>query len=110
MANRRSTHFQIQTSKRYERDLNLVSKIKSTRGTACQICGYRLIKKDGTDYCEVHHLESLANEGLDIKSNMLVVCANCHVMFHYGNVEILNHNHINLIVKIDGIVYTCSLN
>jgi len=55
---------------RYERDKSLVAKLKQERGSACQICGFAFTKQDGTDYCEIHHLESLANGGLDVSGSL----------------------------------------
>lgn len=94
---------------RYERDVTLVAKIKQARGSACQVCGYKFTKKDGTDYCEVHHLEALSDGGLDIAANMLVLCANCHRVFHYGSVEVQNHTSSKITLTIDGNPYSCDL-
>lgn len=97
----------VEVSSRYERDTGLVAKIKLARGSACQICGYKFTKRDGTDYCEVHHLEALADGGLDVCSNMLVLCANCHRIFHYGNVKVLNHTHSKITLSINGSTCSC---
>jgi len=97
-------------AKRYERDKSLTSYLKLRRGSACQICGFTFTKKNGTDYCEVHHLEWLAHGGLDVLSNMLVLCANCHRCFHYGNINIINHTPSQLIVDVNGTGHSCQLN
>jgi hypothetical protein len=107
MLNRRSAEFQHVVATRYERNGKLIEKFKQERGSACQICGFTFRKIDGSDYSEVHHLESLANGGFDIASNCIVLCANCHKRFHYGMVEIIEHTATNLVVRLDGIVHSC---
>lgn len=94
-------------AKRIERDTTLVAQLKSTRGAQCQICGFTFTKVDGTEYCEVHHLECLSSGGLDVPSNCVVLCANCHKRFHYGTVEVLSHTPNQLVVRLDGVEYTC---
>lgn len=109
MLNRRKAVIQHIHSTRYERDGKLIAKLKQQRGSACQICGFSFKKVDGSDYAEVHHLDELGNGGYDVASNCIVLCANCHRQFHYGNVDIIEHTATNLLVKIDGIVYSCAV-
>lgn len=94
-------------AQRFERDSSLVEELKRKRGAACQICSFTFKKINGDQYCEVHHLEALANGGLDVASNCLVLCANCHKRFHYGNVEIISHTSSRLIARLDGEQYSC---
>lgn len=105
--NRRKAIIQHIDLNRYERDHALITRLKQQRGARCQVCGFTFRKNDGTDYCEIHHLEALANGGYDVASNCLVLCANCHRQFHYGNVKIINHTATNLVVQIDGTDYSC---
>ncbi len=107
MQNHRQPKLLHTMARRYERDKTLVSKLKQERGSNCQICGFSFTKQDGTDYCEIHHLESLADGGLDVSSNMLVLCANCHRRFHYGNVQVLSHTALKLVIAIDEAIYSC---
>lgn len=95
--------------KRYERDKELVRIIKLLRGNKCQICGYSFKMESGEEYSECHHLEHLANKGLDISANLLILCPNHHRQFHYGGVAILRHSSILLEVEIDGIKHICQL-
>ena len=101
--------FSLHDSKRYERDSALIAKLKARRGASCQICGFSFRKADGTDYSEIHHLDGLASGGLDVEANCLVLCANCHRQFHYGNVKIIAHTHNLLIVEIDGHAHRCPM-
>jgi predicted HNH restriction endonuclease len=96
-------------AKSYERDQELSSLIKLARGEACQICGYYFLRPDGKRYVECHHLEHLANEGLDCSKNILVVCANHHRQRHYGTAKILSHTSVFIVIEIDGMPYTCGL-
>jgi hypothetical protein len=96
-------------AQRYERDDTLARLLKTLRGDACQICGFSFRTRDGRSYTECHHLEQLANGGLDVTRNMVVLCANHHRQFHHGNVAVLAHTPDVLSVSIDGTAYTCAL-
>lgn len=96
-------------AKRHERDSALSGLLKELRGYKCQICGYTFETATGELYCECHHLEYLAHQGLDVSKNMLVVCANCHRQMHYGKVRILEHDDLHVVVELDGMAHTCSL-
>jgi len=47
----------------------------------CEICKSR-------DYLETHHIQSLANNGTNKKSNKVKICANCHNKVHFGDIII----------------------
>lgn len=96
-------------AKTYERDQELSNLIKLARGEACQICGYYFVGSDGKRYVECHHLEHLANDGLDCSKNIVVVCANHHRQLHYGSAKILSHTSAFVVIEIDGVRYTCNL-
>lgn len=96
-------------AKSYERDQELSSLIKLARGEACQICGHYFLSPAGKRYVECHHLEHLANEGLDCSKNILVVCANHHRQLHYGSSKILSHTSASVVIEIDGVPYICKL-
>jgi hypothetical protein len=98
-----------ETAERYERDAALVRLLKQARGGQCQICGHTFKMRNGDTYTEAHHLEQLANGGLDVPRNMLIVCANHHRQFHYGDVEIIEHTADTLVVRLDDKVHTVSL-
>lgn len=98
-----------QLAERYERDEALVRLIKRLRGPACQICGRTFEKRGGGFYAECHHLETLANGGLDISSNILVLCAHHHAQFHHGEVVIKLHTAEEIRLEIDGVPHTCAV-
>lgn len=96
-------------AQRYERDEELVRLMKTVRGHKCQICGFSFLTKSGELYTECHHLEGLADAGLDISSNLLIVCANHHRQLHYGIVSKKKHNSELLVIEIDGKVHSIPL-
>ncbi|WP_323030740.1 HNH endonuclease signature motif containing protein [Brachymonas denitrificans] len=96
-------------AKIYERDRVLTRLIKLIRGNKCQICGFSFKTKSSEDYSECHHLEHLANGGLDVSKNMLVLCPNHHRQAHFGNFEIAEHNEEFVKIKIDDEIYKCEL-
>jgi hypothetical protein len=88
------------TIHRIIRDTNIVSELKRLYSFRCQICETRIELPSGY-YCEAHHLKPLGmpHNGPDIKSNIIVVCPNHHVMLDYGainlNKELLRlNNHV----------------
>ncbi|MFB6199761.1 MAG: HNH endonuclease [Candidatus Nanohaloarchaea archaeon] len=56
----------------------------------CQICGERREKSEEQGYSEGHHIKPLGgkHEGPDIKSNILILCPNCHADMDYGMIKI----------------------
>lgn len=52
----------------------------------CEACGSFAPFKlpDGSGFLEVHHLTRLADEGLDLPSNVAALCPNCHRRAHYS--------------------------
>ena len=74
----------------YERPSSITNQVKKGRGDTCQLCGRRgFVKRDGTRYCEVHHLFHLSKapppECLTPEF-IVVLCANCHRRMHYADV------------------------
>ena len=65
--------------------------IKQLYGTTCAICGREgFPKRDGAKYAEVHHVEEVSSNSPGVlgSQNMIVVCATCHRMLHYADVEV----------------------
>lgn len=96
-------------ARRFERDRKLTGLLKEVRGHVCQICGGSFAMESGGFYAECHHLERLSNGGLDVSKNMLVVCAQHHRQFHYGNVNITRHDRHEVELQIDGARFVCQL-
>ncbi len=75
------------TIMRSVRDTTLSNIIKEERNYQCQVCGIAL-KLKGKYYAETHHVKPLGLDGPDVRSNMLVLCPNHHVLFDYGEIAI----------------------
>lgn len=76
---------------RLNRPSSVGQLVKDLRGTTCVICGTPgFVKRDGSRYAEVHHVEELStrNPGVLGSDNMIVVCANCHRKLHYAEVDV----------------------
>lgn len=98
----------------FERPSSITNAVKRTRGSTCQICGYSgFQKKDGSNYCEVHHLFQLSSSPPDeclSAEYLIVVCANCHRQIHYGNASDPRPIQNGWAITIDGIEYSVETN
>lgn len=89
--------------RRYERNSRLARMLKKLYDGKCQICGFTFESKSGENFAEVHHLEALSEGGMDVPANLIVVCANCHRMFHHAaEIERVGWEGNELIVNING--------
>lgn len=94
----------------YERPSWVTNHVKQLRGDTCQLCkcpGFK--KRDGTRYCELHHLFHLAkNPPADALSPkfLVVLCATCHRRIHYANVGIPTQISNGWQITIDGQLFT----
>ena len=98
------THIQI------ERDPKLVKAKKhavlaEAGKLECEVCGFDFFEQYGevgNGFCEVHHLQPLAQKGrrTTTLSDLAVVCSNCHRIIHRGR-KLLSlqelHSRINLV-------------
>lgn len=73
----------------YERDPKLRAAAVQHHGVACKVCGFDFEKtygERGKGYIEVHHLRPISTLGkqtkVNPKSDMTVLCSNCHRMVH----------------------------
>lgn len=80
------THYRLERKRSLiERKKNDVSK--ATGGLACEVCDFdfRIYKKLGEGFCEVHHLRPLSEITSSVQTSLedlAIVCANCHRMIH----------------------------
>ena len=72
------------------RDTALSRLLKSRYDFRCQICMLVFRIPTGASYAEAHHVRPLGggHAGLDIQSNMMVLCPNHHAMMDYGVIAI----------------------
>ena len=75
-------------SESYERDEKVVQYALRRAKGFCQLCDLPapFLKKDGTPFLEVHHIEYLSNGGDDTIENVAAICPNCHRKMHSLNV------------------------
>jgi predicted restriction endonuclease len=73
------------TIKRIIRDNALSRLVKSLHDHTCQMCGVRLLLRDGP-YAEGAHIRPLGrpHDGHDVAGNLLCLCPNDHVLFDQG--------------------------
>lgn len=65
----------------YQRNPDVVAESLVRAAGVCERCNkdapfIRL--KDKTPYLEVHHIQRLADDGLDVLENTMAICPNCH--------------------------------
>jgi len=91
---------------RYERDKKLRFDAIAIHGTKCKVCGFdfeAVYGRHGHGFIEVHHLIPVSNLGKNTKVNprtdMTVVCSNCHRMIHRKKDHILSLSEIREYVK-----------
>lgn len=97
----------------FNRNTKAVKALKELYEGKCQITGnkYSFTKKDGTRYCEAHHLVPLGNEeGSDSPYNIIIVSPLIHRMLHYAYVSDIDLTKISegntLDIEINGQSYT----
>jgi 5-methylcytosine-specific restriction protein A len=81
---------QQRTVRALVRNQKIVQLVKEIANYRCEICGeLGFEKKNGSRYCEAHHVLELSQSRLDLPSNLLCVCALCHRVLHYGSQDAL---------------------
>ena len=69
------------------------SRVSNNCGGLCCVCGNEgFLKRDGTRYAEVHHVEEVSTRmpGVLASKNIIILCLYCHRMMHYADVQIQN--------------------
>lgn len=72
------------TSQRYDRNAHIAAYAVRRANGLCQLCGNLapFIKPNGIPFLEVHHIQWLSDEGLDVPENTVALCPNCHRKMH----------------------------
>ncbi|KNB49282.1 YDG/SRA domain-containing protein [Streptomyces caatingaensis] len=81
----------VVTSERLLRDSRVVREVKRLYNNTCQICGLRMVVSPGGEaYSEAAHIQALGkpHNGDDVVENVLCLCANCHVRFDRGALQL----------------------
>lgn len=68
------------------RQAKLSKRLKALYKGRCQICGFTFLKNTGGYFSEAHHIIPLGKKGSDNIKNMIILCANCHRIMHYGRI------------------------
>ncbi len=94
----------------YERDPKLRSDAILFHGTKCKVCNFDFEDKygdRGKNFIEVHHLKPVSElEGetiVDPKTDMTVVCSNCHRMIHRKKNDVLSVEELKRMISIASI-------
>lgn len=84
------------------RDSSKVKELKKLYNNVCQVCGQSLTMIDEVAYSEACHIQPLggAHNGVDDKSNMLIMCPNHHKLFDLG-VFSIDPSNLKKIVHVD---------
>jgi putative restriction endonuclease len=77
------------TIQRLVRNTAVARQVKRLHDYTCQVCGVR-IDTPGGPYAEAAHIRALGkpHDGPDVKSNVLCLCPNHHVMFDEGAIYV----------------------
>lgn len=93
-------------SSRYERNSELRKETINIHGLICQVCDFDFSQtygELGKDYIEVHHLIPISNfnseHHVNPKTEMAVLCANCHRMMHRNRSKIITVNELKEILE-----------
>jgi predicted restriction endonuclease len=90
----------------YERNPKLRSKAILLHGYECKVCGFDFQEKygeRGSEFIEVHHLNPVSSHekdtSVDPKTEMTVVCSNCHRMIHRKKDQILSPDELRELIR-----------
>lgn len=80
----KSQSYRLTETKSYERDEYIKLYALERANGNCQLCEEPapFLKKDGSPFLEVHHIDYLANNGSDTIDNVAALCPNCHRKMH----------------------------
>ena len=94
-------HRRMREDYRIVRDTGLSKFMKSTYDFQCQICSFSFRMPSGAQYAEAHHVRPLGGRhvGLDIESNMMVLCPTHHALMDFGTIAV--HPESMAIITID---------
>lgn len=70
----------------YQRSPIVAAYVLQRANGQCERCTLPapFVRKDGSPFLEVHHIEPLAEGGGDNIFNTVAICPNCHRFLHYG--------------------------
>ncbi len=73
----------------FARSPAVVAEVLRVAAGRCELCecAAPFLRADGSPYLEVHHVQTLADEGADTVGNAVALCPTCHRMLHYAGAE-----------------------
>lgn len=90
----------------YERDKSLRAAAVEYHGVICKVCRFNFEEaygERGKDYIEVHHLRPVSSLGketrVDHKTDMTVLCSNCHRMIHRRKDHVLTPEELRGLMR-----------
>jgi hypothetical protein len=90
----------------YERSQRLRTAAIEHHGLTCKVCGFNFENcygERGSDYIEVHHLRPVSTLGketkVDPKSDMTVLCSNCHRTIHRRKDDVLTPEELEKLLR-----------
>lgn len=90
----------------YERNPKLRSAAISFHGTKCKVCSFdfeMMYGEHGAGFIEVHHLIPVSDlkeeTKIDPKTDMTVICSNCHRMIHREKDKVLSIDELKAIFQ-----------
>ncbi len=93
----------------YERNPRLRTAAIEYHGVSCTVCGFNFEEvygERGKDYIEVHHLRPVSTLGkvtkIDPKTDMTVLCSNCHRMIHRRKDDVLTPEELRSFLVSEG--------
>ena len=93
----------------YKRDNKTIAQLKIIRDFKCQICGTKILKKNGDYYIEAAHIKPKHKKGPETSENILILCPNHHKEFDYGDRIIIKHTKKQIEFKLNGKKYMINL-
>jgi 5-methylcytosine-specific restriction protein A len=67
------------------RDRTLAQELRNLYGGKCQICAWGPTSEFDRTICEAHHVRWLSRGGLDVRSNLVLLCPNHHSVVHQND-------------------------
>ena len=95
--------------KSYKRNNKVIAYLKILRNFECQICRTKILKQNGTYYCEAAHIQEKHNKGPETADNLLILCPNHHKEFDLGKKKVIMHTKDSIRFELNNKKYTISL-
>jgi putative restriction endonuclease len=85
----------------YKRDNKTIAQLKVLRDFRCQLCGNRILKKNGEFYVEAAHIRPKSQKGAETPNNILILCPNHHKEFDLGSKTIIEQTDEKIVFELN---------